>query len=123
MRLKDNFHTNGANLLVYWRLNHLNENIDVNETTSDSETTDVYESLSSWSDDSSISEQAYMATTNESALPQDIGNPADIKNWGVDSGATSHFTPYLEDLIDAEPCAVGVTIADGSEVIGTHKGK
>ena len=49
----------------------------------------------------------------------DTGDPSDIRNWGVDSGATRHFTHTKSDLINATPCDIAVTIADGSVVRGT----
>ena len=71
--------------------------------------------------DNDENEVAYMAQIGDTS-EENKGDPSDIRNWGVDSGATSHFTPYLSDLIDPEECNIGVTIADSSEVTGTHKG-
>ena len=50
------------------------------------------------------------------------GDPIDIRNWGVDSGVTSHFTPFLYDLKDVVDCDVNVMLADGSTVHGAKMG-
>jgi hypothetical protein len=71
------------------------------------------------SDSSESAHMAYIGSDDNG----DNGDPSDLRNWGVDSGATSHFTPYMSDLIDRESCNVGITISDGSEVTGTFKGK
>ena len=49
-------------------------------------------------------------------------NGDDIKNWLPDSGATTHFTPYLDDLEDVQPCQIEVLVADGSYFTATHQG-
>eukprot|EP00957_Ditylum_brightwellii_P125724 9583753-Ditylum_brightwellii.AAC.1 len=46
-----------------------------------------------------------------------LGPANDLRNWLIDSGATSHFTPHPEDLRDMEPCQIEVTMADGSTVL------
>eukprot|EP00957_Ditylum_brightwellii_P196617 14980304-Ditylum_brightwellii.AAC.1 len=43
-----------------------------------------------------------------------VGPANDLRNWLIDSGAKSHFTPHPEDLKDMEPCQIEVTVADGS---------
>ena len=45
-----------------------------------------------------------------------------INNWGLESGATKHFTNDKNDLTNAQPCNIAVIIADGSVVNGTLKG-
>ena len=49
-------------------------------------------------------------------------DPSDIRNWGVDSGATSHFTFNMDDLNEVEDCNIDIQLADGSMVTGTKMG-
>ena len=48
----------------------------------------------------------------------------DLSNWLFDSGATSHFTPVLEDIIQPEKLdrALHIKVADGSTLRATHQG-
>jgi hypothetical protein len=46
----------------------------------------------------------------------------DFKNYIPDSGATSHFTPVEEDLIDPVDCHVPILLADGNTVFATKIG-
>ena len=41
----------------------------------------------------------------------------------LDSGASSHFTPFLQDLTNVEQCDVEIYLADSSTVKATHKGQ
>eukprot|EP00957_Ditylum_brightwellii_P017419 1312054-Ditylum_brightwellii.AAC.1 len=41
-----------------------------------------------------------------------LGSAKDLRNWFVDSGATSQFTSHPEDLRDMEPCQIEVMVAD-----------
>ena len=50
------------------------------------------------------------------------GEASDLRNFLLDSGASSHFTPYLEDLEDIEDCEVEVFLADGSAVRASKMG-
>ena len=68
-----------------------------------------------------LMEAAMSATTPDQLFSRGPSN--DIRNWLIDSGATSHFTPFPEDLIDIESCQIDVTVADGSQVIATQCGK
>eukprot|EP00957_Ditylum_brightwellii_P077721 5906015-Ditylum_brightwellii.AAC.1 len=52
-----------------------------------------------------------------------LGPANDLRNWLINSGATSHFTPHPEDLRDMEPCQIEATVADGSTVLVMHTGK
>ena len=57
--------------------------------------------------------------TNQHALPD-----GDLALWLFDSGATSHFTPVLNDLENAEKLdrPIYVKVADGSTLRATHQG-
>ena len=48
----------------------------------------------------------------------------DFAKWLLDSGATSHFTPVLSDLLEAESLSppMYIKVADGSRMTATHKG-
>eukprot|EP00957_Ditylum_brightwellii_P149247 11366403-Ditylum_brightwellii.AAC.1 len=52
-----------------------------------------------------------------------FGPANNLRNWLIDSGATSHFTPHPKHLRDMEPCQIEVTVADESTVLATHIGK
>eukprot|EP00957_Ditylum_brightwellii_P066540 5051021-Ditylum_brightwellii.AAC.1 len=72
--------------------------------------------------DPMFSIETAFSTTNTGALyPLDPAN--DLRNWLIDSGSTSHFTPHPEDLREMEPGQIDVTVADGSTVLATHTGK
>eukprot|EP00957_Ditylum_brightwellii_P085159 6476857-Ditylum_brightwellii.AAC.1 len=49
----------------------------------------------------SLIETAYSATITGPLYP--LGSANDLRNWLIDSEATSHFIPYPEDLQDMEP--------------------
>eukprot|EP00957_Ditylum_brightwellii_P014348 1079947-Ditylum_brightwellii.AAC.1 len=49
-----------------------------------------------------------------------LGPTNDMRNWLIDFGATSYFTPHPDDLRDMNPCPIEVTVADGSTVLATH---
>eukprot|EP00957_Ditylum_brightwellii_P188437 14345334-Ditylum_brightwellii.AAC.1 len=66
-------------------------------------------------------ETAFSATITGPLYP--LGPTNDLRNWLIDAGATSHFTPHSEDLKDMEPCQIDITVADGSTVLATHTGK
>eukprot|EP00957_Ditylum_brightwellii_P090136 6865200-Ditylum_brightwellii.AAC.1 len=66
-------------------------------------------------------EMAFSATNTGPLYPLDPTN--DLRNWLIDSGFASHFTPHPEDLQDMEPCQIDITVADGSTVLATHTGK
>ena len=46
-----------------------------------------------------------------------------FKDFLLDSGATSHFTPYLGDLTDVEPHTRNIQLADSSIVTSSLMGK
>jgi hypothetical protein len=46
-----------------------------------------------------------------------------LANWLPDSGASSHHTPYFDDLVDHIPCYVPVMLADGSTKYSIAKGQ
>eukprot|EP00957_Ditylum_brightwellii_P207313 15352429-Ditylum_brightwellii.AAC.1 len=48
-----------------------------------------------------------------------LGPVNDLRNWLIDSGATSHFILHPEDLRDIGPCQIEVTVADGSTILAT----
>ena len=64
----------------------------------------------------------YTATLSDyTANYDEIG---DLKNWLLDSGATSHFTPTFEDLLDPfllDP-PLYIRVADGSRLKATYEG-
>eukprot|EP00957_Ditylum_brightwellii_P177439 13515537-Ditylum_brightwellii.AAC.1 len=64
---------------------------------------------------------AYSATNTGPFFSLSPAN--DFRNWLIDSGATSHFTPHPLYLHDMEPYQIEVTVADGSTVMETHTGK
>jgi len=66
--------------------------------------------------------QALTPTPSTSNPPPTSTDGNNINNWGLDSGATKHFTNNKNDLTNAQPCNIAVTIADGSVVNGTLKG-
>ena len=55
------------------------------------------------------------------ASPQK-GSPDDIRCYLMDSGASSHFTPHLEDLKDPVDCNIKVMLSDSSRVKDTQQG-
>ena len=57
---------------------------------------------------------------NPRSLPS---SPSDFRNWLPDSGASSHFTPFASDLFDVEKVLVPITVADGTTVNATLRGK
>eukprot|EP00957_Ditylum_brightwellii_P143602 10940469-Ditylum_brightwellii.AAC.1 len=57
-------------------------------------------------------ETAFSATST--GLLYSLGPANSLRNWLIDSGATSHFTPHPEDLREMEPYQIDVTVADGS---------
>ena len=56
--------------------------------------------------------------------PSDNEHPPqdDFQRYIPDSGATSHFTPVLEDLINPVECRVPILLADGNTVYATQIG-
>ena len=50
------------------------------------------------------------------------GNPHDLRCYLMDSGASSHFTPYFSDLQDPKQCQIEVMLADSSRVRATQQG-
>ena len=52
-----------------------------------------------------------------------IGQPLNLCNWLPDSGASSHLTPHLADLVHVEEeLDLGVEVADGHIVKCTARG-
>eukprot|EP00957_Ditylum_brightwellii_P102236 7793459-Ditylum_brightwellii.AAC.1 len=66
-------------------------------------------------------EAAYSETITGPLYP--LGPVNDLRNWIIDSVATSHFTLHPDDLQNMEPCQIYVTVADGSTVLATHRDK
>lgn len=64
--------------------------------------------------------QQHFNTHPQRSPPSDPSNP---RNSLPDSGASSHFTPYASDLINARPCHVPITVADGNTVYATQVGQ
>ena len=50
------------------------------------------------------------------------GKEWDICNYLMDSGVSSHVTPFLQDLRDPEACNIQVITADISKVTFTKQG-
>ena len=67
---------------------------------------------------------AYMAKGNEHALTSMESLASSFLSWLFDSGASSHFTPYLKDLVDVSKLVtpINVRVADGSLLKATHIG-
>eukprot|EP00957_Ditylum_brightwellii_P048506 3680884-Ditylum_brightwellii.AAC.1 len=57
-------------------------------------------------------ETAFSATITGPLYP--LGPAIDLRNWLIDSGTTSYFTPHAEDLQDMEPYQIDATMANGS---------
>jgi hypothetical protein len=56
-------------------------------------------------------------------LFQHISIGSDLRNWIPDTGASSHFTPFLFDLQEVEESLdLGVEVADGHFVKFTARG-
>jgi hypothetical protein len=53
---------------------------------------------------------------------QRFGPGKKLHNWFPDSGASAHFTPVFEDLINPRPDEVPVLVADGTIPYATHVG-
>jgi hypothetical protein len=51
------------------------------------------------------------------------GSSNDLRNYFLDSGSSSHFTPYLEDLSNTTTCSSKVMLADSSIVHATQQGE
>ena len=63
-----------------------------------------------------------LETAMVSQSPSPLG---DFINWLLDSGATSHFTPYYSDLINPtrlEP-PLNIKVADGTHLKATFQGE
>eukprot|EP00957_Ditylum_brightwellii_P114881 8760813-Ditylum_brightwellii.AAC.1 len=60
----------------------------------------------------------YSATITGPLYPLGLAN--DLRNWLIDSGATSNVTPHPEDLHDMKLCQIEATVADGLNVMVTH---
>ena len=58
------------------------------------------------------------------AAPEIAFALGDFALWLLDSGATSHFTPRFDDLIDPQPLnpPVYIRVADGSRLTASHVG-
>ena len=69
-----------------------------------------------------IQEMINMSAEGIQDVTSPDSDPSDIRNWGVDSGATSHFTFNMDDLHDVEDCNIDIQLADGSMVNGTKMG-
>ena len=55
--------------------------------------------------------------------PTDLGSPSDLSNWLIDTGATAHMTPCLNDLVNVEKGPdVSIEVADGTTVPCQGKG-
>ena len=52
-----------------------------------------------------------------------IGYSTDLRNYLLDSGASSHFTPHLKDLMEPISCKNQVMLADGILVKATKTGE
>eukprot|EP00957_Ditylum_brightwellii_P100071 7626302-Ditylum_brightwellii.AAC.1 len=59
-------------------------------------------------------ETAFSATST--GLLYSVGPANYLRNWLIDSGAASHFTPHPEDLRKMQPYQIDVTVVDGSTV-------
>ena len=74
--------------------------------------------------DNTSLEMAQMAQDDTSNNNTNILPSGDLALWLFDSGATSHFTPVLQDLINAIKLdrPIYVKVADGSTLRATHQG-
>jgi hypothetical protein len=63
-------------------------------------------------------------TRNQISASSQAFAHGDFAMWLLDSGATSHFTPDLNDLMDAERLQnpIYIRVADGSHLVATHVG-
>ena len=61
-----------------------------------------------------------MVAREENAFSTECFDPA--SEWIIDSGATSHMTPFKEDIIDPVHCDRGIRIADGSMIKAVSSG-
>ena len=52
-----------------------------------------------------------------------MGSPADIRNYLLDSGASSHFTPFKSDLYNVTPASAQIMLADSSVIRASHQGE
>ena len=57
------------------------------------------------------------------SLLQRYGEGKYLENWFPDSGASAHFTPMYDDLINPKPDILAVLVADGTIQHSTHKGE
>ena len=69
-------------------------------------------------------EYCYMASMKVKRQNQIALAYGDLAKWLFDSGATSHFTPFIEDLVNPEKLdkPLCIRVADGSTLKATHRG-
>ena len=75
--------------------------------------------------ESACAEIAFVTNDKLKRTSMNHSSLGDLANWLFDSGATSHFTPYLEDLQDVQKLnhSLMIKVADGSMLKATHQGK
>ena len=71
-----------------------------------------------------IEEKALAALSRKIDAPAVAFAHGDFAKWLLDSGATSHFTPVLDDLLGAVELEtpIYIRVADGSRMRATHRG-